>query len=92
MDWALINMKEISEILLTQVDICYILFIQTNNCYSTKRRGKWMAHYREGYELYCKKWEQFNLEPINFYYYMNKLSQEQLEFYNEAAHERKLLA
>ncbi|TKI66267.1 transcriptional regulator [Lysinibacillus mangiferihumi] len=51
-----------------------------------------MAHYREGYELYCKKCEQFNLEPINFYYFMNKLSQEQLEFYNEAAHERKLLA
>lgn len=49
-----------------------------------------MAQYREGYELYCKKCEQFNLEPINFYYYMNKLSQEQLEYYNEAAHEREL--
>ena len=48
-----------------------------------------MAQYREGYELYCKKCEQFNLEPINFHYYINKLSQEQLKYYNEAAYERK---
>jgi hypothetical protein len=50
-----------------------------------------MAQYREGYELYCKKCEQFNLEPINIYYYINKLSEEQLKDFNEAAHERKLV-
>lgn len=51
--------------------------------------GIYLAQYREGYDYYCKKCEQFNLEPINYYYYMNKLSQEQLAYYNEAAQERK---
>ncbi|MFJ7666584.1 transcriptional regulator [Lysinibacillus sp. NPDC097195] len=50
-----------------------------------------MVQYRQGYEYYCKKCEQFNLEPINFYYYMKKLSQEQLAYYNEAAQEREFI-
>lgn len=44
-----------------------------------------MSHYKSGYEFYLKISEQFDLEPINFYYYVNQLSQEQLEYYNEAA-------
>lgn len=44
-----------------------------------------MSHYRDGFDFYLVKCEQFDLEPINFYYYVNQLSQEQLEYYNEAA-------
>ena len=50
-----------------------------------------MAHYCEGYDFYLKKCEQFELEPINFYYYGNQLSQDKLEYYNTNAHEGKLL-
>ncbi|WP_285397521.1 transcriptional regulator [Lysinibacillus sp. fls2-241-R2A-57] len=39
---------------------------------------------RQG-EIDLEQYEQFDLEPINFYYYVNQLSQEQLEYYNEAA-------
>ena len=44
-----------------------------------------MLDYRDGFDFYLEKCEQFGLEPINFYYYVNQLSQEQLEYYNEAA-------
>ena len=44
-----------------------------------------MSMYQEGYEVYCKKCEQFGLEPINFRYYVIQLSLEQLNAYNEQA-------
>ena len=48
-----------------------------------------MLMYQEGYEIYCKKCEQFGLEPINFRYYVIQLSHEQLNAYNEHAHVAK---
>lgn len=45
--------------------------------------------YREGYEVYLSKCEQFGLEPINFRYYVIQLSQEQLNAYNEQAYTMK---
>lgn len=48
-----------------------------------------MSIYREGYEIYLKKCEQFGLEPINFRYYVIQLSQEQLNAYNEQARNSK---
>ncbi|TSI09732.1 MULTISPECIES: transcriptional regulator [Lysinibacillus] len=48
-----------------------------------------MSMYREGYEYYLTKCEDFGLEPINFYYYVQQLSQEQLDQFNEQAREMK---
>lgn len=48
-----------------------------------------MTIYREGYEVYVEKCEQFGLEPVNFRYYVIQLSQEQLNAYNEQASSMK---
>ena len=37
-----------------------------------------MSMYREGYEFYCEMCYKFGLEPINFYNYIQQLTQEQL--------------
>lgn len=44
-----------------------------------------MTDYREGYEYYVKMCIQYDLEPINFNYYILNLTQEQLDAYNEQA-------
>ena len=44
-----------------------------------------MSTYRQGYEVYLKKCEQFGLEPVNFHYYVIQLSQDQLDAYNAHA-------
>lgn len=44
-----------------------------------------MTDYREGYEFYRQVCEEYELEPINFHYYMLNLSQEQLDAYNQHA-------
>jgi hypothetical protein len=44
-----------------------------------------MSTYRQGYEVYLKKCEQFGLEPVNFRYYIIQLSQDQLDAYNAHA-------
>ncbi|MCP1144699.1 transcriptional regulator [Lysinibacillus endophyticus] len=48
-----------------------------------------MSIYREGYEYYVSKCLDFGLEPINFYYYVQQLSEEQLDQYNQQAQEMK---
>lgn len=48
-----------------------------------------MSTYREGYEYYVSKCLDFGLEPINFYYYVQQLSEEQLEAFNQQAQEMK---
>lgn len=45
--------------------------------------------YQEGYEYYVSKCEQFGLEPINFYTFVQQLSQEQLDAFNEHANQTK---
>ena len=44
-----------------------------------------MSMYQEGYDYYVTKCMDFGLEPINFYYFVQQLSQEQLDAYNEQA-------
>ena len=44
-----------------------------------------MSIYREGYEYYLRKCMDFGLEPINFYYFVQQLSKDQLEQMNEQA-------
>lgn len=44
-----------------------------------------MTNYRQGYEVYVKRCEQFGLEPINFRYYIIQLSKAQLDAYNTHA-------
>ncbi|MFP3919994.1 transcriptional regulator [Lysinibacillus telephonicus] len=46
-----------------------------------------MSMYQEGYEYYVSKCEDFGLQPINFYYYVQLLSQEQLDAFNQQAKE-----
>lgn len=48
-----------------------------------------MFIYREGYDYYVAKCMDFGLEPINFYYYVLQLSQEQLDAFNEQAKKMK---
>lgn len=48
-----------------------------------------MSMYQEGYDYYVSKCMDFGLQPINFYYYVQLLSQEQLDAYNQQAQERK---
>lgn len=45
--------------------------------------------YQEGYEIYRERCEQFELEPINFRYYVMQLSHEQLNAFNEQARIKK---
>ena len=42
-----------------------------------------MPSYRQAYEMYVKKCEQFGLEPVNFRYFIIQLSQQQLNAYFE---------
>ncbi|HWL24068.1 MAG TPA: transcriptional regulator [Ureibacillus sp.] len=44
-----------------------------------------MSNYKEGYDYYVLKCEEFGIEPINFYYYVLSLSPQQLDAYNEQA-------
>ncbi|WP_042472527.1 transcriptional regulator [Bacillus ndiopicus] len=44
-----------------------------------------MSMYREGYEHYLEKCEQFGIEPVNFHFYVMQLSQEQLVSFAEQA-------
>lgn len=44
-----------------------------------------MLIYREGYDYYKQACEQYGLEPINFAFYLLRLSKEQLDAYNERA-------
>lgn len=47
-----------------------------------------MSTYLDGYEYYVYKCEQFGLEPIQFSNFIENLSQEQLDRFNE--HARRL--
>lgn len=44
-----------------------------------------MTMFREGYEHYAEKCEQFGIEPVNYYFYMLQLSEEQLISFAEQA-------
>ena len=44
-----------------------------------------MAMYQDGYDYYVMRCEAFGLEPINFYFFVKQLSQEQLDLFNEQA-------
>lgn len=44
-----------------------------------------MANYKDGYDYYVFKCEEFGVEPINYYYYILNLSQQQLDAYNKRA-------
>ncbi|MER2191287.1 MAG: transcriptional regulator [Solibacillus sp.] len=44
-----------------------------------------MNDYRTGYAYYKQACEQHGLEPVNFYYFILNLSEEQLDAYNERA-------
>lgn len=48
-----------------------------------------MSSYRDGYDYYVMRCMDFELEPINFYYFVQQLSQEQLEVFNEQAKQMK---
>lgn len=45
--------------------------------------------YQEGYNYYVSKCEQFGLDPINFYSFIQQLSLEQLDAFNEQASQEK---
>lgn len=49
-----------------------------------------MTMYRQGYEVYVEKCEQFGLEPINFRYYVIQLSPQQLTDYNNQAMQKEV--
>lgn len=44
-----------------------------------------MSNYKDGYDYYVLKCEEFGVEPINYYYYILNLSQQQLDAFNERA-------
>ncbi|KGR78862.1 hypothetical protein [Ureibacillus manganicus] len=44
-----------------------------------------MTNYKDGYDYYVFKCEEFGVEPINYYYYILNLSQQQLDAYNKRA-------
>lgn len=48
-----------------------------------------MADYRQAYEYYKQACKEYDLEPINFHYFILNLSQEQLDAYNEKAQQRR---
>jgi len=48
-----------------------------------------MSLYREGYEYYVLKCLEFELDPIDFAYFVEKLSREQLEVFNVKAKQMK---
>lgn len=47
-----------------------------------------MTTFRQGFELYLEKCEQFGLQPVNFRYYVNQLSHDQFLAYNRYATEQ----
>lgn len=49
-----------------------------------------MTTFEQGFELYVEKCEQFGLQPVNFRYYVNQLSHEQLLAYNQYATEQEM--
>ncbi|WP_336046618.1 transcriptional regulator [Solibacillus ferritrahens] len=49
-----------------------------------------MIHYEEGYSVYVEKCEQFGLEPVNFRYFVNMLSPQQLLAYYNYAIEQEM--
>lgn len=52
-----------------------------------------MMMYQDGYKYYISKCEQFGLEPVNFYHFIQQLTQEQLDaFIEQAKNERKYVA
>lgn len=44
-----------------------------------------MSNYKFGYEYYKEACERYDLEPLNFHYFLLNLSQEQLDAYNGGA-------
>jgi len=42
-----------------------------------------MDMYRDGYERYCSACEEFGLESKDFYFFINNLTEEQLNAYKE---------
>ncbi|WP_102691842.1 transcriptional regulator [Rummeliibacillus pycnus] len=42
-----------------------------------------MDMYREGYERYCNACEEFGLESKDFYFFINHLTEEQLNAFKE---------
>lgn len=44
-----------------------------------------MNDYQQGYEYYKNACKKHGLKPINFHYFLLKLSQEQLDLYNQNA-------
>ena len=48
-----------------------------------------MKMYREGYDYYLTKCLDFELEPISYYFFVQQLSHEQLDAFNEQAKQMK---
>ncbi len=48
-----------------------------------------MNDYRQGYENYKKACEKHGMEPINFHYFILKLSQEQLDAFNQLKEQKR---
>ncbi|MER2028302.1 MAG: transcriptional regulator [Solibacillus sp.] len=49
-----------------------------------------MSYFEKGYQMYVEKCEQFGLQPVNFRYYVNQLSYQQLLAYNGYAMEQEM--
>lgn len=49
-----------------------------------------MTIFTQGFELYVEKCKQFGLQPVNFRYYVNQLSHDQLLAYNYYATEQEM--
>ncbi|WP_397540182.1 transcriptional regulator [Rummeliibacillus pycnus] len=47
--------------------------------------------YREGYERYCSACEEFGLESKDFYFFINNLTEEQLNAFKEHSKGREEL-
>ena len=54
-----------------------------------KRRQNNMIDYRVGYEYYKEACEKYDLEPVNFHYFILNLSHEQLTVYNDRALQKR---
>ncbi|MEO4055168.1 transcriptional regulator [Solibacillus sp. CAU 1738] len=48
-----------------------------------------MADYRTGYEYYKEACQKLAIDPVNFYYFVLNLSQEQLDAYNKSAEQKR---
>ncbi|MGN7479256.1 transcriptional regulator [Solibacillus silvestris] len=49
-----------------------------------------MMNFEQGYSVYVEKCEQFGLQPVNYRYYVNQLSHEQLLAYNGYAIQQEM--